>query len=124
MQPFGSKITSRDIKKHLAKDFQKVKSIVPIRFWRYCISYLMCCCRKRDPLTARYKDLMAKSESMLSKEMDLKKFILRQRLNTMSNLAALTGKQSSFVDKMSQLVIRESEDDKYTSIDSEIEASD
>lgn len=47
---------------------------------------------------------------MLTKEMDLHKFILRQRISAMSALATLSSRQSFVIDKMSQMVIRESTD--------------
>ena len=40
--------------------------------------------------------------------MDLHKFIFRQRLQTTAILALLKGRQSAFVDKMSELVLKES----------------
>ena len=40
--------------------------------------------------------------------MDLQKFIFRQRLQTTAILALLKGRQSAFVDKMSELVLNES----------------
>ena len=42
----------------------------------------------------------------------------------MGNLVTLSGRQSFFLEKMSQLIVRESSDDGHTSLDSEIEASD
>ena len=42
--------------------------------------------------------------------MDLHKFIFRQRLQTTAILALLKGRQSAFVDKMSELVLYESMD--------------
>ena len=64
--------------------------------------------------------MLSKSESYLTKEMDLKKFIVRQRTATTSLIAMLTGKQSYFVDKMSELTIRESSNFEETSSDSEL----
>ena len=40
--------------------------------------------------------------------MDLQKFIFRQRVHTTAILALLKGRQSQFVDKMSELVLQES----------------
>ena len=40
--------------------------------------------------------------------MDLQKFIFRQRVQTTAILALLKGRQSEFVDKMSELVLQES----------------
>ena len=45
--------------------------------------------------------------------MDLHKFIFRQRLQTTAILALLKGRQSAFVDKMSELVLHESTDNDH-----------
>ena len=53
--------------------------------------------------------------------MDLKKFITRQRLQTTAILGLLSGRQSYFVDKMSQMIIREDESlSEGTSEDNEL----
>ena len=54
------------------------------------------------------------------KELDLQKFIHRQRLWTTSLIGLLNGRQTMFVNKMSQLVIRESSDSQNTSEDHEL----
>ena len=64
--------------------------------------------------------MLIKSQSTLNKELDLRKFIYRQRLQTTAILGLLTGRQSFFVDKMSQLVIRESSNLDETSEDAEL----
>ena len=46
----------------------------------------------------------------MDKEMDLQKFIIRQRLQTTAILALLKGRQTFIVDKMSQLVLHDSTD--------------
>lgn len=65
-----------------------------------------------------YKKMMNKAKSSLSKELDLRKFVYRQRLQTTALLGLLSGRQSFFVDKMSQMVIRESSNLEETSLDS------
>ena len=45
--------------------------------------------------------------------MDFHKFIFRQRLQTTAVLALLKGRQSAFVDKMSELVLQESTEDDH-----------
>ena len=57
---------------------------------------------------------------MMTKEMDLKKFIVRQRLQTTALLGLLSGRQSFFVDKMSQMIIRESSNFEDTSSDQDL----
>mmetsp|Transcript_10913 Transcript_10913/g.14719 ORF Transcript_10913/g.14719 Transcript_10913/m.14719 type:complete len:113 (+) Transcript_10913:1421-1759(+) len=52
--------------------------------------------------------------------MDLQKFLHRQRVYLSSLLGLLKGNQSAFVDKFSQLVIRESSEHAGTSDDDEL----
>ena len=52
--------------------------------------------------------------------MDLQKFIHRQRVFISATLALLTGRQSAFVDKFSQLVVRNSTGTEATSSDAEL----
>ena len=54
--------------------------------------------------------MLDKSSSRLSKELDLQKFLHRQRVLVVSLLGLLKSRQSSFVDSYSQLVICESDD--------------
>lgn len=68
------------------------------------------------------KKQLKKSLIQIDKELDLKKFLYRSRLNVASLLGLLTSKQSAFVDKMSQIVIRESSDFDETSEDDELES--
>ena len=53
---------------------------------------------------------MMKSMTQINKEMNLKKFLHRQRLLTVSVHALLTGFQSAYVTKISRLVLRDSSD--------------
>lgn len=64
--------------------------------------------------------MMNKAKSRIDKELDLRKFIHRQRLQATAMLGLLNGRQSLFVDKMSQLVIRESDNLDETSSDNEL----
>lgn len=63
---------------------------------------------------------MRKANSRLAKEMDLQKFLHRQRIFITSLLGLLKSRQSSFVDKFSQFVIRESTDMEATSQDADL----
>ena len=65
--------------------------------------------------------MVNKSSSRLTKELDLQKFLHRQRVLVASLLGLLKGRQSSFVDYYSQLVIRESDDMENTSEDDELD---
>ena len=67
-----------------------------------------------------YKKKMLKSKHTLDKELDLRKFIHRQRVYTNAVIGLLTGSQSMFVNKMAQLVVRESSDSN-TSADDELD---
>ena len=77
-----------------------------------------CCYRFQE--TREYKKMMRKSQSRFAKEMDLQKFLHRQRILVTSLLSLLKGYQSTFVDKFSQLLIRESSDMRQTSSDAEL----
>ena len=52
-------IPKKDIYEHLRRNFNKMKTITPLRYWRYSISYLTCCCQKRDTKTWRYEKFLA-----------------------------------------------------------------
>ena len=67
-----------------------------------------------------YKKKMLKSKNKLEKELDLRKFIHRQRVFTTAAIGLLTGSQSLFVNKMAQMVVRESSDTN-TSADDELD---
>ena len=58
----------------------------------------------------------------MHKELDLVKFLKRQRLTTFTSLAALDGRQQYMVDKMANMLIRESSDlDEKTESDEELD---
>ena len=84
----------------------------PIKLIHCVESFLLC--------RTNYRKMILKSQSSLSKELDLRKFIYRQRLQTTAILGLLSGRQSFFVDKLSQLVIRESSNLDETSSDEEL----
>lgn len=64
---------------------------------------------------------MHKASSRITKEMDLQKFLHRQRVFIASLLGLLKGRQSSFVHRYSKLVLRESTDMEITSEDEELD---
>ena len=64
---------------------------------------------------------MRKSMNIIKKEMDLPKFIHRQRAMSFALMSLFTKSQRYMVDKMSRLVIRESDNMANTSLDDEIE---
>ena len=59
------------------------------------------CCRKRAQRSDMYKLMMRKASSRIAKEMDLQKFLFRQRIFITSLLSLLKSRQSYFVDKYS-----------------------
>ena len=75
----------------------------------------------KDNSAKRYRRFMNKSRSRVSKELDFQKFILRQRVNTTAVLGLLSCRQSFFVDKMAQMVIKdEGTNTEETSFDDEL----
>ena len=77
---------------------------------------------ERIKCNLQHKRQLKKSLIQIDKELDLKKFLYRSRISVASLLGLLTSKQSAFVDKMSQIVIRESSDFDETSEDDELES--
>ena len=57
-----------------------------------------------------YKKMLAKATSSVKKELDLIKFIQRQRLQTFTTLSVFNSRQKYVADKMSTMIIRESSD--------------
>ena len=74
---------------------------------RMTIYRFMCC---RDRQRTRYRRLMKISEIKYEKEMDLKRFVLRQRYLTHAVLSLMTGEQQSFLAKLSAPLVREPTD--------------
>jgi len=65
--------------------------------------------------------MLNKAETSIWKELDLQKFIKRQRVTMYAALALLSGRQQFIVDKMSNMLIRESSDlDESTDEDMDI----
>ena len=58
----------------------------------------------------KYKKKLKKADTSVARELDLVKFIQRQRLTTFTTLAALNGRQQFIADKMATKLIRESSD--------------
>ena len=98
----------------MTQDFQQRSKIAPQSF----IMARLCCCFTEKAL--RYRKLLNKANSTLKKELDLQKFIVRRRAAMTSSLAILTGAQKSFVDKFSQLTIRESSDMMNTTSETDL----
>ena len=66
----------------------------------------LCGCGKEK----NYKRMQAKADQVVSRELDLIKYIQRQRLNSFLALTAFNGRQKFIADKMSTCLIRESSD--------------
>jgi len=66
--------------------------------------------------------MMGKAENNVDKELDIVKFIRRQRFSQFALLSLLSGRQTYIVDKISEMVIRESSDlDDATESDLELD---
>ena len=77
----------------------------------------LCGCTHRK----KYKSMISKADSSVMRELDLIKFIQRQRLTTFTTLATLNGRQQYVADKMATKLIRESSDlDNSTEDDFEL----
>lgn len=104
-----SDFEEENLLRHIKSDFQKTSPIKKISFFRTWFT-----CR------SQYKKMLLKSQSSLAKELDLRKFIYRQRITMTALLGVLSGRQSFFIDKMSQLTIRESSNLDETSSDADL----
>lgn len=71
----------------------------------------------RNSYRSRYKRLLKLSNVKYVKEMDLTKFIMRQRYLTYAVLGLLRGQQTAFITKLSYPVLRESTDTETMSED-------
>mmetsp|Transcript_15901 Transcript_15901/g.20065 ORF Transcript_15901/g.20065 Transcript_15901/m.20065 type:complete len:180 (+) Transcript_15901:1292-1831(+) len=70
---------------------------------------------------SKFKRMLAKAESSITKELDIVKFLQRQRLQSYMALAILNGRQQYLADKMATMLIRESSDfDESTDDDFEL----
>ena len=65
--------------------------------------------------------MISKSEVLVNKELDLVKFLQRQRLTIWALLALLNTRQQFMVDKMATMVLRESSGSDEESDDRELE---
>ena len=58
----------------------------------------------------KYKKMLEKADGSISRELDLIKFIQRQRLTTFATLASMSSRQKFVADKLATMIIRESSD--------------
>ena len=65
--------------------------------------------------------ILAKAHRRIEKELDLVKFVHRQRLTTFATMALLNPEQRFVVDKMSTMVARESSDPEESSDNADLE---
>ena len=70
-----------------------------------CLPSLFGCGRDR-----KYWKMIEKANVSVARELDLIKFIQRQRLTTFTTLCSFNGRQKFIADKMSTKLIRESSD--------------
>lgn len=74
------------------------------------------------PRVERYTKMLNKADTAIIKELDLIKFLQRQRLTTFNLLATMNARHSFIADKMATMIIRESSDlDGSTEEDFELE---
>ena len=59
---------------------------------------------------AKYRKMLRKADASVARELDLVKFIQRQRLLTFATLSTFNGRQKFIADKMATHLIRESSD--------------
>ena len=107
----------------MKQNFKTMLAIDRRQYWKYIVLSLISCCRKKskDSSHNRYKWFLQKSESSITKEMDLRKFLTRQRVTATAILGLLSGRQSIFVNKMAQMIIREDDSQSdNTSLDEEL----
>ena len=99
----------------MKRNFTEMIAIGRRQYWQHLIGSLINCCRKKSKNSPhnRYKWYLRKSQSVITKEMDLRKFLTRQRVANSALLGLLSARQSNFVDKMAQMIIRE--DDSQSS---------
>ena len=77
-----------------------------------CFKRWLCC-------KHNYAKLVNKANSRVDKELDLKKFLIRQRIALHGLQGLLVGSQQEFIDKISEIIIHESTMDEATSSDDE-----
>ena len=111
----GQLLDVNNIVDHMKRNFTEMIAIGRRTYWQHLIGSLINCCRKKSKNSPhnRYKWYLRKSQSVITKEMDLRKFLTRQRVANSALLGLLSSRQSNFVDKMAQMIIRE--DDSQSS---------
>jgi len=75
----------------------------------------------RDSAQKSFRRSLEKAQTTLDRELDLSKFVHRQRVTSNALQALLTCSQMAFVDKMSRLLIHESSHNEDTSEDGELD---
>ena len=82
---------------HFKRNFEAIRAIKPVTFIRLALLKLCCpkkaCKQRMSPRARLYDQLMKKSESVLNKELDLKKFLTRQRNQSYALLGLLNNRQ-------------------------------
>ena len=91
------------MRSHLNWDIDKLETIPTKNFCSANISLLIC-------RHSRYKRMMGKANVSVAKELDLLKFIRRQRFTQYALFALMNGRQLFMTDKLSNMLIRESSD--------------
>ena len=89
------------MKSHLNWDTDKLKMIPTKNFCSANFSLLTC-------RHSKYKRMMGKANINVTRELDLLKFIRRQRFAQFALFALMNGRQLFMTDKLSNMLIRES----------------
>eukprot|EP00354_Favella_ehrenbergii_P003516 CAMPEP_0170470394 /NCGR_PEP_ID=MMETSP0123-20130129/12867_1 /TAXON_ID=182087 /ORGANISM="Favella ehrenbergii, Strain Fehren 1" /LENGTH=247 /DNA_ID=CAMNT_0010737505 /DNA_START=962 /DNA_END=1705 /DNA_ORIENTATION=+ len=91
------------------------QALLPRPSWLSCF---LCCSRKR----AKERKLLSKAAGGVSRQLDLVKFIRRQRLLTFASFATLNARQRHLLRQVSALPLRESSSDPETDSEEELQA--
>ena len=98
-------LDDRKIVAHMKRNFTQMLSIGQRKYLVNLLCTLVNCCRMKSK--DQYKWYMEKSQSAITQDLDLRKFLTSQRVTTTAILGLLTGRQSIFVDRMAKMIIRE-----------------
>ena len=83
--------------KELMENFKSLKRIKPVQFFTY-----FCCCWKRE--RKEYHSKLRQAQKVLVRELDLERFLRRQRMQTTAILGLLNRTQIMYATRMSRLV--------------------
>lgn len=82
---------------------ESLKSLVVIKGMSFLAYSALCCTKKSKSYRAKLDD----SERQLERELDLKRFITRQRMHNTALLGLMSSHQNFFVSKLSRTMIKD-----------------